>query len=122
MGRGMRGPAGRGRAAIGGRLDLRGMPQGGSNSLQHYAHGACLDQRQCGILKDHTDLKFRALTVKAGDGFVVPGGIKHDAHNDGRQTLTPIFYTLKMAHAGSGLRGGEGPAFGHAGALIGASD
>jgi len=28
-----------------------------------------------------------ALKVKAGDGFVVPGGVKHDAHNDGRQTL-----------------------------------
>ena len=25
--------------------------------------------------------------VKAGDGFVVPGGAKHDAHNTGTQTL-----------------------------------
>ncbi len=27
------------------------------------------------------------LKVKAGDGFVVPGGVKHDAHNDGGQAL-----------------------------------
>lgn len=27
------------------------------------------------------------LRVKAGDGFVVPGGVKHDAHNDGAQPL-----------------------------------
>ena len=27
------------------------------------------------------------LKVKAGDGFVVPGGTKHDAHNDGSQPL-----------------------------------
>ena len=28
-----------------------------------------------------------ALHIKAGDGFVVPGGIKHDARNTGAQTL-----------------------------------
>jgi quercetin dioxygenase-like cupin family protein len=28
-----------------------------------------------------------ALKVKAGDGFVVPAGVKHDAHNTGTQTL-----------------------------------
>jgi quercetin dioxygenase-like cupin family protein len=28
-----------------------------------------------------------ALKVKAGDGFVVPAGIKHDAHNTGASTL-----------------------------------
>src|SRR3954451_18881604 len=27
------------------------------------------------------------LKVKAGDGFVVPGGVKHDARNDGTQAL-----------------------------------
>ena len=27
------------------------------------------------------------LKVKAGDGFVVPGGVKHDARNTGRTTL-----------------------------------
>jgi quercetin dioxygenase-like cupin family protein len=27
------------------------------------------------------------LKVKAGDGFIVPGGVKHDAHNTGAQTL-----------------------------------
>lgn len=27
------------------------------------------------------------LKVKAGDGFVVPAGVKHDAHNTGTQTL-----------------------------------
>ena len=27
------------------------------------------------------------LKVKAGDGFVVPGGAKHDARNDGAQAL-----------------------------------
>ena len=27
------------------------------------------------------------LKVKAGDGFVVPAGVKHDAHNTGSQTL-----------------------------------
>jgi len=28
-----------------------------------------------------------ALKVKAGDGFVVPAGVKHDAHNTGSGTL-----------------------------------
>ena len=28
-----------------------------------------------------------ALKVKAGDGFVVPAGVKHDARNTGTQTL-----------------------------------
>src|SRR2546426_7598656 len=28
-----------------------------------------------------------ALKIKAGDGFVVPGGAKHDAHNTGTGTL-----------------------------------
>jgi quercetin dioxygenase-like cupin family protein len=28
-----------------------------------------------------------ALKVKAGDGFIVPGGTVHDAHNDGAQPL-----------------------------------
>ena len=28
-----------------------------------------------------------ALKVKAGDGFVVPAGVKHDAHNTGKATL-----------------------------------
>jgi quercetin dioxygenase-like cupin family protein len=27
------------------------------------------------------------LKVKAGDGFIVPAGVKHDAHNTGSQTL-----------------------------------
>lgn len=27
------------------------------------------------------------LKIKPGDGFVVPGGTKHDAHNTGSQTL-----------------------------------
>ena len=27
------------------------------------------------------------LNVKAGDGFVIPGGTKHDAHNTGTQPL-----------------------------------
>jgi quercetin dioxygenase-like cupin family protein len=27
------------------------------------------------------------LSVKAGDGFVIPGGTKHDAHNTGTQPL-----------------------------------
>ncbi len=27
------------------------------------------------------------LKVKAGDGFIVPGGLKHDAHNTGSQPL-----------------------------------
>ncbi|HYL37157.1 MAG TPA: cupin domain-containing protein [Bryobacteraceae bacterium] len=27
------------------------------------------------------------LKVKPGDGFVIPGGTKHDAHNSGRQPL-----------------------------------
>jgi quercetin dioxygenase-like cupin family protein len=27
------------------------------------------------------------LKVKAGDGFIVPAGVKHDAHNTGTQTL-----------------------------------
>jgi quercetin dioxygenase-like cupin family protein len=28
-----------------------------------------------------------ALKIKEGDGFVIPGGTKHDAHNTGSQTL-----------------------------------
>ena len=28
-----------------------------------------------------------AMKVKAGDGFVIPAGVKHDAHNTGSQTL-----------------------------------
>ena len=28
-----------------------------------------------------------ALKVKAGDGFVIPAGVKHDAHNTGSATL-----------------------------------
>lgn len=28
-----------------------------------------------------------ALKVKAGDGFIVPGGVKHDARNTGTQPL-----------------------------------
>ena len=28
-----------------------------------------------------------ALAIKTGDGFVIPGGTKHDAHNTGTQTL-----------------------------------
>ena len=28
-----------------------------------------------------------AMKVKAGDGFVIPAGVKHDAHNTGTQTL-----------------------------------
>ena len=28
-----------------------------------------------------------AMKVKAGDGFVIPGGVKHDAHNTGAQPL-----------------------------------
>lgn len=28
-----------------------------------------------------------ALKIKPGDGFVVPGGTKHDAHNTGKETL-----------------------------------
>jgi quercetin dioxygenase-like cupin family protein len=28
-----------------------------------------------------------ALKVKPGDGFIVPAGVKHDAHNTGAQTL-----------------------------------
>jgi quercetin dioxygenase-like cupin family protein len=31
-----------------------------------------------------------ALKVKAGDGFVIPGGVKHDAHNTGAQPLKLI--------------------------------
>jgi quercetin dioxygenase-like cupin family protein len=27
------------------------------------------------------------LKVKSGDGFVVPGGVKHDAHNTGSQPM-----------------------------------
>ena len=27
------------------------------------------------------------LKIKAGDGFVIPGGTKHDAHNTGTQSL-----------------------------------
>ena len=27
------------------------------------------------------------MKVKAGDGFVIPAGVKHDAHNTGTQTL-----------------------------------
>ena len=27
------------------------------------------------------------MKVKAGDGFVIPGGVKHDAHNTGTQPL-----------------------------------
>ena len=34
------------------------------------------------LMEGHPPLK-----VKAGDGFVVPGGVKHDAHNDGSQPL-----------------------------------
>jgi quercetin dioxygenase-like cupin family protein len=30
------------------------------------------------------------LKIKAGDGFVVPGGTKHDAHNTGTQPLRLI--------------------------------
>ena len=30
------------------------------------------------------------LKIKAGDGFVVPGGTKHDAHNTGTQPLKLI--------------------------------
>jgi quercetin dioxygenase-like cupin family protein len=30
------------------------------------------------------------LKVKAGDGFVIPGGVKHDAHNTGAQPLRLI--------------------------------
>src|SRR5579872_5739362 len=28
-----------------------------------------------------------AIKVKAGDGFVIPAGVKHDAHNTGSQKL-----------------------------------
>lgn len=28
-----------------------------------------------------------ALKIKAGEGFIVPAGMKHDAHNTGTQTL-----------------------------------
>ncbi len=31
-----------------------------------------------------------ALPIKTGDGFVIPGGTKHDAHNTGTQTLRLI--------------------------------
>ena len=31
-----------------------------------------------------------ALKVRAGDGFVIPGGVKHDAHNTGSQPLKLI--------------------------------
>ena len=49
------------------------------------------------------------MKVKAGDGLVIPGGVKHDAHNTGTQPLQVVcVYVVEkgkpLRHAGYAKR------------------